>query len=463
MSYPQDRKRLDNRETSAEALVSFFLDRVEERNGQLNAFLSVDAEAALGQARAVDARRERGEMRPLDGLVVGVKDTIAVRDRPMTCGSKLLARFRAEFDATVVERLRSNGAVILGKTNCDEFGMGSSNEYSAFGIVRNPIDDRLTPGGSSGGSAAAVRAGLCHAALGSDTGGSVRLPAAFCGVSGFRPTWSRVSRHGLAAFASSMDTIGWMADDPSTLTAMRAAVEGPDGRDAVCTDAVDAGVAPGASMVRLEWEGRPEIEPSVRVALDRLDVEGTVSADALRFAVGTYHVLSSVEAMSNLARYDGVRYGRRGSSERPDDPFGDRAARSEGLGPEVRWRILLGTYLSSRSDSAARLDRARRMRRRIADELSEALIDASTGAYRFLVTPTSGASPFRLGAFRDRPTDMYAVDAFTIPAALAGLPAVTIPVPVAGSDWPPGIQITGAAGSDALLLAVAGRLCDQLK
>jgi len=485
MFYEADRKKLDDGSASCLNLVEQSLERIESRRS-LNAFTYVDVEGARRAAGLVDDRRAAGDVRPFDGLILAVKDTICARDLPLTCASALLDGFIAEFDATVVARLREQGAIVIGKTNCDEFGMGSSSEYSIFGPVRNPLDSELTAGGSSGGSAAAVAAGLCHAALGSDTGGSVRQPAGFCGVAGLRPTYSRVSRYGLTAFASSMDTIGFIAVDPVLAGRLQAAAEGPDGRDAICTEPVRkdaplpdprsvgiAGLAdpPAGTLPDTGSTGRAAIRHALHhvsdaLAADGLDVRGA-SLPGFTTGVGVYHALASVEAASNLARYDGVRYGRPVSKAgaRSDFGFFDAVtrSRSEGFGDEVRRRVLLGTWLSSREDSAARLDRARRMRARVASDF-----DSLFKRVDVLIAPTTGTSPFRLGTFADRPTSMYDQDVWTIPAALAGCPAISIPVPPPdghgartrsdADTWPPGIQILAPRHTDDMLVRFADRL-----
>lgn len=468
MQYTADRARIEDGAATCQALVDECLDRIDARRS-LNAFTFVDADGARLSAALIDKRRAAQDHRPLDGLILAVKDTISVEGLPLTCASALLSGFTAEFDATVVARLRAEGAIVIGKTNCDEFGMGSSSEYSVFGPVRHPADSDFSAGGSSGGSAAAVAAGLCHAALGSDTGGSVRQPAAFCGVAGLRPTWSRVSRYGLTAFASSMDTIGFLAPDAALAGRLQAAVEGSDGRDAVCR-APDPPQPVPSSAPRIGLAGMhsdPALTVALRRVADALADDGVDVRDSalpgLERGTGVYHALSSVEAASNLARFDGVRYGRRAavSNDAPGSATGFfdsiTRARSEGFGDEVRRRILLGTWLSSRSDSAARLDRARRLRARIASDF-----DALFDEIDLLITPTTGASPFRLGAFSDHPASMYEQDAWTIPAALAGCPAISIPVPAGlpdcPPDWSPGVQIIAPRHADEALVRFAARL-----
>ena len=323
MQYEADRKRLDDRSTSCLNLVEQTLARIGEYRS-LNAFTFVDEEGARDAATAVDSRRASGDLRPFDGLILAVKDTMSVRGLPLACASRLLAGFTAEFDATVVGRLRDLGAIVIGKTNCDEFGMGSSSEYSAFGPVRNPIHPEWSAGGSSGGSAAAVAAGLCHAALGSDTGGSVRQPAAFCSVAGLRPTWSRISRYGLTAFASSMDTIGFLTPDAALAGRLAGAVEGADGRDAVCSvpdPREGSGREPRTiGIAGLEGPCADAVSDSaVHDALERIVDAARESGASIQHealpglsdGVGVYHALASVEAASNLSRFDGVRYGRR--------------------------------------------------------------------------------------------------------------------------------------------------------
>ncbi|PSQ71018.1 MAG: Asp-tRNA(Asn)/Glu-tRNA(Gln) amidotransferase subunit GatA, partial [Bacteroidetes bacterium QH_1_64_81] len=325
MEYPtfaDARRALDAGETSCEALVSSFLTRIDERDDEINAFTTVDRDGALNHARYLDSQRERGNPRPLAGLVLAVKDNICIRGYPVTCGSKMLEDFSSLYDATVIDRLRDAGAIFIGKTNCDEFAMGSSNETSHFGPVRNPHHADYVPGGSSGGSAAAVAAGMCHAALGSDTGGSVRQPAAFCGTVGLKPTYGRVSRSGLVAFASSLDVIGPLGRSMEDVAALLNVIAGEDERDSTSApvavpDYTDA-LGDGVEGLRL---GLPEeyfaegldddLRRMVHEQVQQLEDAGAtveeVSLPHTEYGVATYYLIATAEASSNLARYDGIR------------------------------------------------------------------------------------------------------------------------------------------------------------
>ncbi|PSQ73759.1 MAG: Asp-tRNA(Asn)/Glu-tRNA(Gln) amidotransferase subunit GatA, partial [Bacteroidetes bacterium QH_9_64_21] len=320
------RRALDAGETSCEALVSSFLERIDERDDEINAFTTVDRDGALNHARYLDSQRERGNPRPLAGLVLAVKDNICIRGYPVTCGSKMLEDFSSLYDATVIDRLRDAGAIFIGKTNCDEFAMGSSNETSHFGPVRNPHDPDYVPGGSSGGSAAAVAAGMCHAALGSDTGGSVRQPAAFCGTVGLKPTYGRVSRSGLVAFASSLDVIGPLTRSVEDAATLLNVIAGQDERDATSapvdvpdyTKALGTGVEGLRLGLPTEYfaEGLDEdIRRMVHDQVQQLEDAGAtveeVSLPHTEYGVATYYLIATAEASSNLARYDGIRYGHR--------------------------------------------------------------------------------------------------------------------------------------------------------
>ena len=504
-TFTQAHRALESGETSCEELVSTFLERIDEHNDRLNAFTTVDRDGALNHARYLDSQRERGNPRPLAGLVLGIKDNICIRGYPVSCGSKMLKDFSSLYDATVIERLREAGAVFIGKTNCDEFGMGSSNETSHFGPVRNPHDPERVPGGSSGGSAAAVAAGMCHAALGSDTGGSVRQPSAFCGIVGLKPTYGRVSRSGLVAFASSLDVIGPMArsvedaatllnviagDDPSDSTS--ASVDVPDYTEAL-TGSVE-GLKVGLPDEYFSDGLDPDIRQMVRDQVAMLEDRGAdiqrVSLPHTEYGVATYYLLATAEASSNLARYDGIRYGYRADledtkaelrerrSELKDELAAarsqgndDRAAeleaelddeqsaldalytrtRTEGFGDEVKRRIMLGTYALSAGYYDAYYEKAQRARTLIRHDFDRAFETVDV-----LVTPTTPTPPFRLGEKTDDPLEMYLNDIYTVNANLAGIPALSVPIgshPEA-ADLPVGLQLLGPHFDEATLLQV---------
>ena len=508
MEYPtftDARRALDAGETSCEALVSSFLERIDARNDEINAFTSVDQDGALNHARYLDSQRERGNPRPLAGLVLAVKDNICIRGYPVSCGSKMLADFSSLYDATVIDRLRDAGAIFIGKTNCDEFAMGSSNETSHFGPVRNPHASEYVPGGSSGGSAAAVAAGLCHAALGSDTGGSVRQPAAFCGTVGLKPTYGRVSRSGLVAFASSLDVIGPLTRSAEDAATILNVIAGEDERDATSApvdvpDYTEA-LADGVEGLRLglpkEYfaEGLDDdIRRMVREQVDALEDAGAiveeVSLPHTEYGVATYYLVATAEASSNLARYDGIRYGHRADLQETKQALQERReelkeelataraqgddaradtleaqlddeqstldalytrTRTEGFGDEVKRRIMLGTYALSAGYYDKYYEKAQRVRTLIRHDFERAFEDVDA-----LITPTTPTPPFRLGEKTDDPLEMYLNDIYTVTANLAGLPGLTVPVGEHPDTpgLPVGLQVLGPHFDEALLLRV---------
>ncbi|MGD8277574.1 MAG: Asp-tRNA(Asn)/Glu-tRNA(Gln) amidotransferase subunit GatA [Gemmatimonadota bacterium] len=453
-----------------EDTVARVLDAIRRREtgeDRLNAFLAIAGESALEAARAVDRRVAAGEPTgPLAGVPVAIKDNLCTLDLPTTCGSRLLEAYRAPYEATVVRRLREAGAIPVGKTNLDEFAMGSSTEYSAFGPSRNPHDRSRVAGGSSGGSAAAVAAGLVPAALGSDTGGSVRQPAAFCGVVGFKPTWGRVSRYGLVAFASSLDQVGTIASTVEDAALLLQTIAGPDPFDATaaphplpdlraaCGDGLD-GLTVGA-LDDAELEGVDAgVLDRYRRALDAMRSAGarirTVTLPASRQAISAYYVIAPAEASSNLARYDGIRFGARASVP----PGGDvvEATRSAGFGPEAKRRIMLGTFVLSEGFHDRFYGRAIRAREAIARELA-ALFDGGVDA---LFTPTAPSPAFRIGEKVEDPLQMYRSDLFTVTANLAGVPAISLPVGRV-DGLPVGGQFLAGAWNEAVLVRAAAAL-----
>ncbi len=423
-----------------------------EQTADLNAFIRLDGAGARAVAATADRELQAGIDRgPLHGIPVAIKDNILTRALVTTCGSRMLQDFVPPQDATVVRRLRQAGAVVLGKTNLDEFAMGSSTENSAFGPVLNPRDRTRVAGGSSGGSAAVVGAGVVPIALGSDTGGSVRQPAAFCGVVGFRPTWGTVSRSGLVAFASSLDQVGPLAADVDSARLAWEAVVGLD--EAEATSWAPPGAAHAAPVrvgvpvelaAVLPDEGRALLDAAVAA----LGGGVSVSLPSTRFGAAAYYVLSSAEASTNLARFDGIRFGRRAAADSLEAVY--RRSRTQGLGPEVQRRILLGTFALSEGYRDAYYDQALRARGRIRAEF-----DAAFEQVDVLVSLTAPEVAFPLGGKPD-PVAMYRSDVLTIPAALAGVPAISVPVPSEGLPW--GVQIMGPRGADALVFEVAARL-----
>jgi aspartyl-tRNA(Asn)/glutamyl-tRNA(Gln) amidotransferase subunit A len=453
-------------ETSAAEVAEAWLARARSGRDRLNGFSCLLEETALEQARAVDLRVRTGENPgPLAGVPYAVKDNICTEGEPTSCASRLLEGYRPPYDATAVTRMRRAGAVLLGKTNCDEFGMGSSSESSCHGPVRNPWNPERVAGGSSGGSAAVVADRRACLALGSDTGGSVRQPAAFCGVVGLKPTYGRVSRWGLVAHGSSLDQIGPLASDVADAALAFEAVAGPDPRDATCLDEPVDGCAagldrgPGGMEIGvprecLEPEGlEPEVAGLFRAALSRLEREGArvreVSVPLLREALPIYYLLATSEASSNLARFDGVRYGhRREVPGRLSETYA--ATRDRGFGEEVRRRILLGTHALSAGYRHAGYERAWRARGRFRSQMLEALEGVD-----LLASPTSPTAAFRLGEKLDDPLAMYLSDVFTVPASLAGLPAVSVPCGRTAEGLPVGFQLVGPPLAEALTLRAA--------
>jgi len=447
-------------------LTGAFLARIASLNGELNAFVTIDPERALLAARQADARRARGEAQPLTGIPLAHKDIFCTRDLRTTCGSKMLADYVSPYDAHVVERFAAAGIVLLGKCNMDEFAMGSSNETSFFGPVKNPWDKRLVPGGSSGGSAVAVAARLTPAATGTDTGGSIRQPAALTGICGLKPTYGVVSRYGMIAFASSLDQGGPMAKSAEDLALMMNVMAGFDVRDSTSLEraAEDYGRDLGVSLKGLRI-GLPKeyaadgIEPGVRRAVEDAvrwyEAQGAKTVEVglpnSRLAVPVYYVLAPAEASSNLSRFDGVRYGHRA---RDAEDLADLYSRSraEGFGAEVKRRILIGTYVLSHGYYDAYYLQAQKLRRLIAGDFAEAYKHCDV-----IMGPTTPGTAFALGAKIDDPLQMYLNDIFTIPAPLAGLPAMSIPCGFDDKGLPVGLQLMGDYFSEARLLGLAHR------
>ncbi|WP_116901177.1 Asp-tRNA(Asn)/Glu-tRNA(Gln) amidotransferase subunit GatA [Thermaerobacter sp. PB12/4term] len=463
-------QRLAKGEVSSRELTRLFLDRIQELDGTVGAYLTVTAELALAQAREEDERRRRGEAAgPLAGVPVAIKDNLCIQGVPTTAASRLLAGYRPPYTATAVERLRRAGAVILGKTNMDEFAMGSSTENSAFRITRNPWDPQRVPGGSSGGSAAAVAAGEAPAALGSDTGGSIRQPAAFCGVVGLKPTYGRVSRYGLIAFASSLDQIGPLARDVTDAALLLEAIAGPDPADATSApvpvtawrDALTGEVEGLRIGLPREFYGEavePPVAEAVRAAVERLVADGAVAEEtslpSAEHALPAYYLIATAEASSNLARYDGVRYGFRAEA---GDLAGMYLETRKNFGPEVKRRILLGTFALREGYYDAYYRKALQVRRLIKDDF-----DRLFATFDVLITPTSPVVAFPLGARTEDPLAMYAADICTLPVNLAGLPAVSVPCGFAGG-LPVGLQIIGRPFAEDAVLRVAYAIEQRLR
>ena len=440
------------------------LERIGRVEKTVRAYVRVDAEAALEAARRADREAPPpAERPPLWGAPIALKDNLCTRGVPTTCSSRILEGFRPPYDATVVERLRAAGAVFVGKTNLDEFAMGSSTENSAFGATRNPWDLAAIPGGSSGGSAAAAAAGECLAALGSDTGGSIRQPAACCGVSGLKPTYGRVSRYGLVAFASSLDQIGPLARTVEDCALLLEAIAGHDERDStsVATPVPPYAARLGGDLAGLRVglvreffaEGLDaEVERSVREAVRVLESRGAqvseVSLPHGRYSVAVYYILATAEASSNLARYDGVKYGHRADGAR-DLLEQYRRTRREGFGPEVRRRIMLGTYALSSGYYDAYYRKAQQVRTLILEDFTKAF-----GQVDLLAGPTAPTAAFRVGEKSDDPLQMYLSDIFTISVNLAGVPGLSLPCGLTAAGLPIGLQLIGPAfGEETILRA----------
>jgi aspartyl-tRNA(Asn)/glutamyl-tRNA(Gln) amidotransferase subunit A len=442
-----------------------YLERIE-RHGELNAFINVDRERALAQARSADEQIASGKAGPLTGIPLAHKDIFCTDGMPTTCGSKILANFVAPYDATVIERFNAAGAVILGKTNMDEFAMGSSTENSYFGPVRNPWDRDAVPGGSSGGSAAAVAAGLAPAATGTDTGGSIRQPAAFCGITGLKPSYGRVSRYGMIAFASSLDQGGILTPSAEDAAALLNVMAGFDPRDSTSVDRpvpdysaqLDHGIKGVTIGLPREFFGEglgAEVGRAVEAAIDEYKKLGCEVVDInmpnCSLAVPCYYVLAPAEASSNLARYDGVRYGYR-APEYTDLTDMYKKTRSQGFGTEVKRRILIGTYALSAGYYDAYYLQALKLRRLIAEDFRRAFESCD-----FIAGPTTPTTAFALGAKVDDPVAMYLNDIYTIPVNLAGLPGVSVPAGFDSAGHPIGLQIIGQYFDEGRVLNVAHR------
>ena len=460
--------RVRRGELLAENVTAAALAQSAALNGTLNAYLHLAQEPALAAARAIDARRARGEpLGPLAGVPIAVKDAICVRGMPATAGSKILEGYVPPYDATVIARLRAADAVFIGKTNMDEFAMGSSNENSAYGPVHNPWDTARAPGGSSGGSAAAVAARMAACALGSDTGGSIRQPASFSGTVGIKPTYGRVPRYGLIAFASSLDQIGPFTADVRGSARVLGVMAGHDPHDSTSLDApvADYEAACGRSLrglsvgVSEEYFGAgldPEVAASVRDAIARLEADGCrvkpVALPHTHYAVGTYYVVATAEASSNLARFDGVRYGLRsfGESGAGDLRAMYGATRDRGFGAEVKRRILLGTFVLSSGYYDAYYLKAQKVRTLIRRDFEKAFQEVDV-----ICSPTAPTPAFRLGEKVDDPLAMYLNDVYTLPASLAGIPAMSVPCGMSGAGLPIGLHIMARPLDETTMLAVA--------
>jgi aspartyl-tRNA(Asn)/glutamyl-tRNA(Gln) amidotransferase subunit A len=451
--------------TKATALAASYYDRIEKKNPLLNAYLSLTKERALAQAARVDELAAKGNpLPPLAGIPVGIKDVLVMRGAPATAGSKILEGYRPPYDATAVSKLEAAGAVLLGKLNCDEFAMGSSNENSAYGPVRNPVDTERVPGGSSGGSAAAVAANLAVATLGSDTGGSIRQPASFCGVVGVLPTYGRVSRHGLIAFASSLDRVGPFAGNVRDAATLLGVIAGYDPKDATCSQAPVAdyaaesdkpaeGLRIGAPAEYFAEGLDPEVRAAIEKGIAALKTAGCtikpISLPHTKYAIPTYYLVATAEASANLARFDGVRFGHRTEAQENLQAMYCNS-RDEGFGPEVKRRILLGTYALSAGYYDAYYKKAQQVRRLLADDFLRAFAEVDA-----IVTPTSPVPAFKLGEKANDPLSMYLADIYTVTASLAGICGVSVPCGATNAGLPVGMQVLAAHFNEGTAFRVA--------
>ena len=458
------REALTTKQLSARELTKAFYERIGHENPKLNAYLALSPERAYAQADRVDAAIAKGDpLPPLAGVPVALKDVLSTAGVRTTCASKILETYTPPYDATAVARLDAAGAILLGKTNCDEFAMGSSNENSAYGPVRNPVSLDRVPGGSSGGSAAVVAAGLAVASLGTDTGGSIRQPGAFCGIPALMPTYGRVSRYGLIAFASSLDRIGPFTTNIADSASVLSVIAGHDAADSTCAPASVPNYSsemrrPLAGLkigVPAEYFGPgldPEVRSKIESGIDLLERLGCKPV-AIRmahtdYAIATYYIVATAEASSNLARYDGVRYGLRVSGNTLMDMY--RKTREQGFGPEVKRRIMLGTYALSAGYYDAYYLRAQKVRALIARDFSQAFeqVDA-------IITPTTPTAAFKLGEKTSDPLQMYLADIYTVTGSLAGIPGMSVPCGQTKAGLPVGMQIFGSHFGEARILQLA--------
>ena len=450
-------------ELSSREATQACLNRVEQVDGRLNAFISVDANDALAQADAADQSRTAGEDLPLLGVPVAVKDVLAVKDQPLNCASKILGEFNSPYDATVIQKLRGAGAVIFGRLNMDEFAMGSSNENSAFGPVRNPWNTDCIPGGSSGGSAVAVAADECIASLGSDTGGSIRQPAALCGCVGLKPTYGRVSRYGLVAFASSLDQVGPFTKDVRDAATLLQVIAGADERDStnVPEPVPDYRAALSGDVKGLriglpreyQMEGLdPEVKAATDAAVKQLEALGAevkeISLPHTEYAIATYYIIATAEASANLARFEGVRYGARVDGADPEEM--NRKTRGAGFGEEVKRRIILGTYVLSSGYYDAYYLRAQKVRTLIRQDFLKAFEEVD-----LIASPTTPTPAFKIGEKAGDPLQMYLSDIYTISCNLAGLCGISVPCGFSGAGLPIGLQLLGKPFGESDLLRAA--------
>ncbi len=467
MGISELRNALDEGKVSAQELTTQYLDRIEAVDKKVRAYVTVTEEVALSQAKAADEMIKKGKAGPLTGIPLGIKDVICTKGIPTTCSSRMLKDFRPPFNATVMERLAEQGAVMLGKLNMDEFAMGSSTENSAFFETRNPWDLDRIPGGSSGGSAAAVAARMCVASLGSDTGGSIRQPASHCGVVGLKPTYGLVSRYGLVAFASSLDQIGPLTRSVEDAALLLEAVAGHDSRDST---SLPRPVPPFAKACRQAMEGlrvgipkeyfidgvQEEVVGSIRQALRVMQDMGAelvdISLPHTEYAIATYYIIATAEASSNLSRYDGVKYGFRAKDySNLMDMY--KETRAQGFGPEVKRRIMLGTYCLSAGYYDAFYKKASQVRTLIVDDFKKAFKECDV-----IAAPVAPTTAFKIGEKVNDPLKMYLSDIFTIPVNLAGIPGLSLPCGFDQNGLPIGLQLMAGHLQEEILFTAASNL-----
>ena len=466
-AYPNYFSKLDKIKSGELSLVKnveSFLEQIA-LNKEINAFNFVFEKEALANARIIEEKIQKNVQGKLAGLVVAIKDVISIKNKPLTCSSNLLKNFNSIYTATAVQKLLNEDAIIIGKTNCDEFAMGSSNENSAFGPVLNPLNTTRVPGGSSGGSAAAVAGSFCDAALGTDTGGSIRQPAAFCGIVGIKPTYGRVSRYGLTAFASSFDTIGTFTNNIPDAALLMEVISGGDRND---NTSANIPVPPFSENLALSSpmtvgvpkeffaDANEEITSTIYQILEKLKEKNfnivEIELPNTQYTVATYYILTMAEASSNLSRYDGVRYGERAVDYKDIDEL-YRKTRSEGFGKEVKRRIMLGTYVLSSGYYDAYYNKAQKVRRLIKNDFTNAFKKVDV-----IFSPTTPYTAFKLGEKIDNPLDMYLGDIYTTSANLAGIPAISIPAGKDSSGMPIGLQIMADAFQEEKLLQICNTI-----
>ena len=450
-------------EATARGAVQTALDAAEKLNDTLNVFLEIDRQGSLLRADSIDVEPDKLSM-PLAGVPIAIKDNICVRGLQTSCGSRILGPYHPPYNATVIDRLLRAGAIVVGKTNCDEFAMGSSNENSAFGSVKNPWDTSRVPGGSSGGSAAAVAAGIVPVALGSDTGGSVRQPAALCGVIGLKPTYGRISRYGLVAFGSSLDQIGVFARQATDAAVVLQTIAGRDSHDATTADVPVAnyigetekdldGVRLGVARALMGEGLDDEVRDAIEKAIDAYKELGAEIVDVdlphAKYAIAVYYIIATAEASSNLARYDGARYGFR-AEDAPGLRDMYRKTRDEGFGAEVKRRIMLGTYVLSAGYYDAYYLKAQKVRTLLRQDFMKAFEKCDA-----VLTPTTPTPAFKFGEKVDDPLAMYLNDIYTVTANLAGVPGISVPCGLSSERLPIGMQLLGPYWAEGTLLRLA--------